>query len=773
MRRHRRLFVACTVTFVFLAGLAIYAGSAFAEGGAQGPAASPQVIAQQSNACAGLTVAEMRKKTIKTIPCWNICAGIGGPEPTDAQLQACIDNANKPKAAPTPAPTATTPAARPRVDFDYAPVVMKPGDSVTFVDKTTDPAGGQLQRKWYVDGNAQATGEAKWTWKVPDGKPHGIKLVVTSDKSKQSAELEKTVGQATKSLCAEAIGFFGDPGSSGILLDGADLRKDFERAVERYRQDPTAANNPPRFGLTYVGLLQQKQAIEWLAAYGGTGSAQNLVALPEGQADNVRKAIQRENLERQRGNSPQSVWPAGTEPALRQSIIDYYEKANAGITDPAQRKGLSPGDVFYLALQQRQGEAKEAMLLAHNTLRSLTRAGDEAYTGLDRDPAFVDTYLQPLRQGENGGPYYHLFGTAYFEAQNQANWNPLFWMSDNALTQPVAEAFLNWKGWDLPGTDTSLLSELANTYEQIVRESAVGGNQKPDPEKYCFNVWGGQIAKALYKSGLKPTPPPPAPVPAQYIQDWDKEVSLSNPEALKSLGAKKVDCPVNVTWEGNGYKMTLDQRTGTTYGFYPIVALPYQEVDGSWGMAWVDVDPRPYKLSFEAVGKGELSFTAVEQDARRWAQYAQAVSPGDKYALDVKPGQVPGAMKSPSGGSLAPTVGELGAIAPGGSDDPDWLLVAGGFVVGGVAIVLVKRARKPGKRPAPLPMATSTDPAARGEPRPVVPVARPPAPPPAVVARPVGVAGASPQAPGGFCVYCGQALPEGARFCHGCGKAVT
>ncbi|MHB1132924.1 MAG: hypothetical protein ACYC4L_11105 [Chloroflexota bacterium] len=770
MRLSFRVGVVGVALSIVLAGLALGAVSVSADNAAVG-SSGPLVVAQQSNGCAGLTVAEIRKKTIKTIPCWNSCAGIGGPAPTDAQLQACIDYDNKPKAAPTPQPKATAVvAAKPRADFDYAPVVAKPGESITFVDKSSDPAGGQWQRKWYVDGNAMATGDARWTWKVPDAKAHKIKLVVTSGTTKQSAEVEKTIQQNTKRLCPEALTAFGDPGTTGILMDGADLQKDFERAIERYRQDPAAAQTPPRFGLTYVGLKQQKDAIEWLAAYGGTGSS-SFVALPDGQATDARKAIQRENVERSRGNSPESIWPAGSEPALRQAMIDYFEQTNAGVSDPTQRKRLTPGDIFYLALQQRQGEAKEAMLLAHNTLRSLARQGDETYTGIERDLQFVDAYLEPLRQGENGGPYYHLFGTAYFEAQHQANWNPLFWMTDNTLTKPVAEAFFNWKGWELPGTDTSLLSELANTYEQIVRESDIGGNQKPDPEKYCFNVWGGQIAKALYKSGLQPTPPPPPPVPAQYIQDWHKEVTLVDPDALKFLGAKKVDCPVNVTWEGNGYKMTLDQRTGTTYGFYPIVMLPYQEADGSWGAAWIDADPRPYNLTFEAVGKGDLHFTAVEQDEERWAQYVAKVSPGDKYSLSVSPGQVPGTMKAPNGGSLAPTVGDLTVANPSGEDDVDWGPLSGGFLVGGLAVWLVRRARRPRRAPA-VAFANS----ARGG----LAKVTPPAPPhPVPVASPatsapasVEVCAVSLQGEARFCMYCGRALASEARFCHGCGKPV-
>lgn len=48
----------------------------------------------------------------------------------------------------------------------------------------------------------------------------------------------------------------------------------------------------------------------------------------------------------------------GTERALYEAIFAFHRDN--------QRK-LTPGDVFHLALQQRRGDAKEAMLLAHNT----------------------------------------------------------------------------------------------------------------------------------------------------------------------------------------------------------------------------------------------------------------------------------------------------------------------------------------------------------------------------------------------------------------------
>ncbi len=176
---------------------------------------------------------------------------------------------------------------------------------------------------------------------------------------------------------------------------------------------------------------------------------------------------------RRRGFVP----PFGSEPALAEAIrkaaVDGHRK-------------LNPGDVLRLALEQREGDMREALLLAHNTLRSLARAGDAGVTGVDRQTEYYTDYLTTIRDGDNAGPWYHLFGTAYFELQSKGDYVAHLWPAEDAISaidlllQGVDQLLGRDPEQDKSGCQ-ALTSELANLAEQFYLQ-ALGGEQ-PDPEK--------------------------------------------------------------------------------------------------------------------------------------------------------------------------------------------------------------------------------------------------------------------------------------------------
>ncbi len=215
----------------------------------------------------------------------------------------------------------------------------------------------------------------------------------------------------------------------------------------------------------------------------------------------------------------------GTEGALLRAIVK---------TSSDEQRRLEPGDVFYLALEQAGGDARLATLLAHNTLRSLARGADADYTGVAQDLSAFQKYLAPLRggteelpdfhavegtpqpgnagdsqpldrpavklgpdpfAGDNAGPWYHLFGTAYFELQVEGEFQTSVLRDLLAAERPAAPDRL-----PAGKIESSRASRLANTLEQYYREK-LGGAQS-DPEKYCFNVWGAEIGALLGKGLL-------------------------------------------------------------------------------------------------------------------------------------------------------------------------------------------------------------------------------------------------------------------------------
>lgn len=154
----------------------------------------------------------------------------------------------------------------------------------------------------------------------------------------------------------------------------------------------------------------------------------------------------------------------GTEP--------YFLEGLKGLKKSLGRQ-LTPSDVMKLALEHRDGEVDRALLLAHNTLRALARPGqgDFGVTGVDGDPKLFDDLFVKLREGDNSGVWYHTFGTAFFRYKLMAD--------VTAKEHP------------------STMSDTANTLEQFFREWWT--KQPPDPEKYCFNIWGANAGAELYQ----------------------------------------------------------------------------------------------------------------------------------------------------------------------------------------------------------------------------------------------------------------------------------
>ncbi|MEI7433466.1 MAG: hypothetical protein WCJ93_04360 [Methanomicrobiales archaeon] len=194
--------------------------------------------------------------------------------------------------------------------------------------------------------------------------------------------------------------------------------------------------------------------------------------------------------------------PYGTEASLAVKILAPGRiLQGAGGT-----KQISPGEVFYLSLVETQGDIGAALLLAHNTLRSFARIGSNARTGVNpmNTPTFrsvfttirggfriIDgapgtpkvNYPQQNFAEDFSGPWYHLFGTAFYE---------MYTVGTNQSPE----------GW----------GQAANKAEQWYREW--WSWEAPDPEKYCVNLWGIAIADILlqdqpwgdYTGKLSPKP---------------------------------------------------------------------------------------------------------------------------------------------------------------------------------------------------------------------------------------------------------------------------
>ena len=301
-----------------------------------------------------------------------------------------------------------------------------------------------------------------------------------------------------------------------------------------------------------------------------------------------------------------SIQKEGTEPGLLASMKTL-----------SKEKGkLNPGDVLFLALEHRKGNLNEALLLAHNTLRSLARGGDYGLTAVQRDDSFFSTHLETIRDGDNAGPWYHLYGTAFFEVESRSGLSGvriITLMSD--MGSSGIESLKSILGYETSGKSTTdIMSILANIGEQLYREKASG--RVPDPEKWCFNVWGAQIAsRLLAEAGEKPhsstlsvpyRPPIASPV-AKELPDGTLQ---------DSHGHTIVMCPLKVHWKGQQGEMFFNLTNGSIQGDFPVQLIPFFESDETMGLIWQDLGDEPYDVSYEAVEDGTFRMAYVERQSQ-------------------------------------------------------------------------------------------------------------------------------------------------------------
>ncbi len=465
--------------------------------------------------------------------------------------------------------------------------------------------------------------------------------------------------EGDKELCAEArvlieafdreqlaAAGFEDSGTTGIRVDGADLADDIGAAVDRYNAahpDDTAYVSD---GTPFAGEVG---ALNWLFANGG--------GLKGPQAD---------------------AYVTGTERGLQRRLIDRANELGTA-TQPAK---LTPGEVLEIALELNGGHLNQALLASHNLLRAVSR-GDTAAADLPLyDNGFVDRYLVPLRDGENGGPWYHVFGTAYYEVVSQGDWGPWIatggavaaWgsgMLSGGATLVLGGIALAWQNTsDASGTTGA--SRVANGLEQYVRENWTG--QRPDPEKYCFNVWGAQVGKRLYERlpyrstrkfrALLSNLPTPDVAP-----ELDPMERIGEPRYVNAMGS-----PFSVWWSDGTMQMLLDQGEGLDarlVGGVPGLMLPVAE-DDSWGLIWIDPANSAQTVAFEAATDGAvLHFTRTDTRTGQTAFYtATATRAGEQFSMQLDPATAVPILTREDGEVVEPEIVTLDIPEPQAEGEP-------------------------------------------------------------------------------------------------------
>lgn len=472
-------------------------------------------------------------------------------------------------------------------------------------------------------------------------------------------------GGERKPLCSEAIALlegFGeerlraagitDTTKTGIRIDGGELLADFRRSIRSFDAAHAEGGAYVSDGTPFAGEIG---ALNWLFSYGG--------------------AV---------GGAPARAYVTGHESDLQQRLVDRAERQ--GVDGEPDR--LTPGEVLEEALELTGGDVNQALLASHNLMRGSARNDPDSAPGILMDSGrFIDTYLVRLRDGENGGPWYHLFGTAYMEVVAQGDWGP--WIaaggaaaafSAGLLTGPAALALgglaLAWQNEsDVSGTTNA--SRFANGMEQVVRETGFrerAGN-RPDPEKYCFNVWGAQAGARLYEELPYRSTRSLRRVFGESIEDGDAGPARGIRDATHAAPlsdarhVSSVQSPFTVQWDEGTSSMVLDQGDGPATadlgGGVPGWLLPVYEGE-SWGVVWIeDLAAQPVVTLTATRDGAPLRFVRTDVTTGETAVYeATAAAAGDQFTVTLTGATVSPEMTGPDGQEVVPTVVTLDVAVP-------------------------------------------------------------------------------------------------------------
>lgn len=281
-------------------------------------------------------------------------------------------------------------------------------------------------------------------------------------------------------------------------LEGSDaethLRINYATLVQGLRDAITRYNDthggPARFNVAARNGFDKLAAGAFLFGHNPPDDIARIYYFTEANKADDNGNLAREWLNTLSGCPKPATRPSAlSEASLFVRIIELYEEKGDKLT---------PGDVFGLSLEETGGDIGGAFLLGHNTMRSLARdGGDGLRTGifaLDKDR--FDKLFITLRggyrctdgfagarkdencaeanfAGDNAGPWYHFFGTAFFETYTAT--------PDDTTPED--------NGWARTG----------NVLEQWYREYCPTSWQDPDPEKECINRWGIAAADELLK----------------------------------------------------------------------------------------------------------------------------------------------------------------------------------------------------------------------------------------------------------------------------------
>lgn len=489
--------------------------------------------------------------------------------------------------------------------LDFRPKTPTKGDTVICTAKASDPDNDRLTFEWYVNGRQQdetspiltldklVSGDYTVAVKVSDG--NGGTADKTVDFKVMPAPCKEAGYFYTDSEMAKIYSGTGDP----LNYNRDQLVNMMISALEDYKTEG---------GSAYAS------AINWF--------------------DSLEMA----------GSFYSSALPTGKEADLKKKVEAYHmEKGRL----------LTPGDLFYLALKTCGGDVRDALVTAHAVLYRGDRTNaqliknhlvplrnPEAYNSVDRfipslkgekDEKGKPKLVTPrdVLSDDQQGVWYHLFGMAALEFQDEANvvpWVVTRWTLEDVAPSDILPPHISeMKGWKNPSEIGTGLSNYALAFENIVRSS----NGSPaDPDKQCINYAGIAIGEALNNYMKISKPFPPTEFPATEFHLLQKINPLKYSLYLK--------CPISLKIEGkDGEVFSLDQAKKQFSGNTPLIIIdPFFEADGTIGLLATPLFEIK-NVEIQAVKDGNVTIGVYNYNDKKVAVRSIGVRPGDSYAIDL------------------------------------------------------------------------------------------------------------------------------------------
>ena len=185
-------------------------------------------------------------------------------------------------------------------------------------------------------------------------------------------------------------------------------------------------------------------------------------------------------------------------------------------------------------------------------------------------------------------------------------------------------------------------SEYANWGEQLYRELLnTGGKQAPDPEKYCVNVWGVQLADLLWKLANPDQPfelfddtktNPYSDLAGDTVSLDQQQRGGYTPADLQLIG---IHSPVDALIEVNGETLVLDQKHGVLVGnpSRPVTVAP--EGNGTYMLGLTALASEPVKMTLRGSTTGIAHVLRLDTRTGTMTTWESKVKAGTKLVLDL------------------------------------------------------------------------------------------------------------------------------------------